>query len=120
MSSRTGAKTADFSLLFDGPDGGGIIERRNQSIVAPQALYLLNDPLLDDVSAALAARLAREAPSGGDEERIALLYELAFGRAPTAAEIEIGQQLLADSTVTDAWARYCRIILCTNEFLYVD
>ena len=120
MSVRTGSKTADFNSLFDGPDGGGILERRNQSIVAPQALYLLNDPLLDDVSAALAARVAREVPSGGNDERIARLYELAFGRAPTPTEIDIGRQLVADPAVKEAWARYCRVILCTNEFVYVD
>ena len=120
MSVRTGSKTADFNSLFDGPDGGGILERRNQSIVAPQALYLLNDPLLDDVSAALAARLAREVPSDRDDERIARLYELALGRAPTPAEFDIGRQLVADPAVKEAWARYCRVILCTNEFVYVD
>ena len=120
MTSRTGAKTADFNSVFDGPDGGGIIERRNPSIVAPQALYLLNDPLLDDVSAALAARVAREVPSGGNDERIARLYELALGRAPTPMEFDIGRQLVADPAVKEAWARYCRVILCTNEFVYVD
>jgi hypothetical protein len=120
MSVRTGSKTADFNSLFDGPDGGGILERRSQSIVAPQALYLLNDPLLDDVSSALAARIVREVPSGGDEERIARLYELALGREPTPSEIDIGRQLVADSAVETAWARYCRVVLCTNEFVYVD
>ena len=120
MTSRTGAKTADFNSLFDGPDGGGILERRNPSIVAPQALYLLNDPLLDDVSAALAARLAREVSAGRDDERIARLYELTLGRAPTPTEIDIGRQLVANPTVKGAWARYCRVILCTNEFVYVD
>ncbi len=120
MTSRTGAKTADFNSVFDGPDGGGIIERRNSSIVAPQALYLLNDPLLDDVSAALAARVAREVPSGHDDERIARLYELALGRAPTPAEFDIGRLLIVDPAVKDAWARYCRVVFCTNEFVYVD
>ncbi len=120
MTSRTGAKTADFNSVFDGPDGGGVLERRNQSIVAPQALYLLNDPLLDDVSAALAARIVREVPSGRDDERIARLYELALGRAPTPTEIDIGRQLVADPAVKEAWVRYCRVIFCTNEFVYVD
>ena len=120
MSVRTGSKTADFNSLFDGPDGGGILERRTQSIVAPQALYLLNDPLLDDVSAALAARVAHEVPSGGNDERITRLYELALGREPTRSEIDIGRQLVADPAAKEAWVRYCRVILCTNEFVYVD
>ena len=120
MSVRTGSKTADFNSLFDGPDGGGILERRNPSIVAPQALYLLNDPLLDDVAKALASRIAREIPSGRDDERIARLYELVLSRAPTPAEIDIGRQLVDDPSVEVTWARYCRVILCTNEFVYVD
>ena len=120
MSTRTGSKTADFNSLFDGPAGGGIIERRTQSIVAPQALYLLNDSLLDDVSAALARRVSREVDSGRLEERITRLYELALARPPSAAEIEIGRQLFSDPNVGDAWTRYCRVILCTNEFIYVD
>jgi len=120
MSVRTGAKTADFSSLFDGPNGGGIIERRNQSIVAPQALFLLNDVWLDQVSATLAARIARDALSNDPEARVRLLYEVTLARAPTSAEIEIGLQLVANSDETDSWARYCRVILCSNEFIYVD
>jgi len=119
MSVRTGSKTADFPSLFDGPSGG-IVERRNQSIVAPQALYLLNDPLLDDVSAALAARVAREVLSGDSDERISYLYKLALGREPTPLEIDIGRQLVADAEGQHSWARYCRVLLCTNEFIYVD
>ncbi len=120
MSVRTGAKAADFNSLFDGPDGGGIIERRSHSTVAPQALFLLNDVWLDQVSAALAARLVREVPASGDEDRIRLLYEITLGRTPAPAELEIGLQLVADSSSDNSWLRYCRLILCSNEFIYVD
>ena len=120
MSVRTGAKTADFNSLFDGADGGGIIERRGQSIVAPQALFLLNDVWLDQVSAALAARLMRETPASNDEDRIRLLYEIALGRNPTSMEVEIGLQLVSDASEGISWDRYCRLILCSNEFIYVD
>ncbi len=120
MTVRTGAKTADFNSLFDGPDGGGIIERRNQSIVAPQALFLLNESWLDQVSSVLAARIQREAASSSPEDRMRLLYEIALTRVPTSEETEIGLQLLADSSEGDPWIRYCRVILCSNEFIYVD
>jgi hypothetical protein len=120
MSVRTGAKTADFNSLFDGPDGGGIIERRNQSIVAPQSLFLLNDSWIDQVSSALAARILRETPTGTNEDRIRLLYEMTLARAPLSTEMEIGLQLVSNSAEVDSWVRYSRVILCSNEFLYVD
>ncbi len=120
MSVRTGAKTADFNSLFDGPDGGGIIERRNQSIVAPQSLFLMNETWIDQVSSALAGRIKREAASSSHEDRMRLLYEITLARVPTSAETEIGLQLLADSSDGDPWIRYCRVILCSNEFIYVD
>ena len=63
MSVRTGTKAAEFCPLFDGPDGGGVIERRNQSIVAPQALFLLNDPLVNDLAAAFGASVSEPTDS---------------------------------------------------------
>ena len=63
---------------------------------------------------------ARDAPSSDPEDRVRLLYEVTLARAPTSAEIEIGLQLVANSDETDSWARYCRVILCSNEFIYVD
>jgi len=48
------------------------------------------------------------------------LYEVALTRVPTSEETKIGLQLLADSSEGDPWIRYCRVILCSNEFIYVD
>jgi hypothetical protein len=120
MSVRTGAKAAEFGPLFDGPDCGAVVERRNQTTVAPQALFLLNDPFVIDLAQGLADRVAREVPAGGDRERLDRLYQITLGRPPTPAEVEIGLDLLADSDGDNAWARYCHVLLCTNEFTYVD
>ncbi len=43
MSARTGANTSDFGRLFDRADPCSIVDRRGQSIIAPQALFFLND-----------------------------------------------------------------------------
>jgi hypothetical protein len=120
MAVRTGAKTADFGPLFDAPDCSGIVERRTESIVAPQALFLLNNPLITELATALAERVAREVPRGNDRERIGRLYEITLGRPPVEGEVEIGLRLLADAQPVNAWAGYCRLILCTNEFMFVD
>ncbi len=120
MAVRTGAKTAEFGPLFDAPDCSAIVERRSESIVAPQALYLLNDPLVADLAQALAQRIAAEVPQAMPRERILRMYEITLGRPPTGEEVELGLQFLADPVEADAWIRYCHLIVCTNEFLYVD
>jgi len=131
MSVRTGAKAAEFGPLFDAPDCGAVVERRNVSTVAPQALFLLNDPFVIELAEALAARLAREVPAGGDPThndpaqnhdaaRIDRLYQIAVGRPPTPAEVAVGLQLVGNPAAPDAWSRYCHVVLCTNELVYVD
>jgi hypothetical protein len=120
MAVRTGAKTAEFGSLFDAADCTGIVERRFESIVAPQALFLMNDPSVTELAKALAQRVAREVPEGNDRQRIGRLYEITLGRPPRDVEVEIGLQLVGDPKQPEAWASYCRVILCTNEFLFVD
>jgi Protein of unknown function (DUF1553)/Protein of unknown function (DUF1549)/Planctomycete cytochrome C/Concanavalin A-like lectin/glucanases superfamily len=119
LSARTGANTSDFGRLFDRADPGSIVDRRGQSIVAPQALFFMNDPFVGDLARALAARVATEATSG-DDARIQRLYAIALGRPPTRGEIEIGLRLLTPDREVDPWERYCQIVLCSNEFIYLD
>ncbi|MFN0055060.1 MAG: DUF1553 domain-containing protein [Planctomycetales bacterium] len=145
MSVRTGAKASEFCPLFDGPDGGGVIERRHDSVVAPQALFLMNDPLVNDLATALARRVVQDQPEGTPDAWIERLFEIALGRPATAAEMDIGRGLAAQEverlanagagqTTPEAvgaseaatigppgWLeRLCLVILLTNEFVYVD
>ncbi|MDB5310187.1 MAG: hypothetical protein JWO38_4389 [Gemmataceae bacterium] len=119
MSARTGANTSDFGRLFNRADPSLIVARRDQSVVAPQALFFLNDPFVGGSAKALAARVVREAPANV-EDQIRHLYLLTLGRPPTKAEIELGKELLVPAPGPDPWERYCHLILCTNEFLYVE
>ena len=120
MSVRTGAKTSEFGPLFDAPDCSGIVERRNESIVAPQALYLMNDPIMAVLATSLGDRATAEATSENDTNRIRRLYLIVLGRLPSAEENEIASQLLNDKTTPNAWVSFCRLLVCTNEFLFVD
>jgi hypothetical protein len=119
LTARTGANTSDFGRLFDRADPGSIVDRRGQSVVAPQALFFLNDPFVSAAARDLASRLAREAPPGG-AARLRRLYALALGRPPTPAEVDLGLRLLTPDGHVESWARYCQVILCTNEFVYLD
>ncbi len=125
MSVRTGAKTSDIGPLFDAPDCSGIVERRNESIVAPQALFLMNDPLVKDLATALSDRIVREVPTGDIQQRIKRLYLVVLGRLPSKDEVDIGLQILHDQmgtnlTSADNWPGYCRLVVSTNEFMFVD
>ena len=122
MSARTGANTSEFGKLFDRADPSMIVAQRGQSIVAPQALFFLNDPFVTGIAHALADRIRTETATAPDS-RIRRLYALALGRAPTPAEVDLGTKLLAPDDASeglDTMDRYCLLILSTNEFLFVD
>jgi hypothetical protein len=119
MTVRTGSNDAGFGALFDRADPSAIVDQRGASTVAPQALFFLNEPFVIAQALALAERMDRQA--GGDNPaRIRRLYATVFGRAPTAAELGIGLRMLRPAQTIDPWIRYCHLLLCTNEFLYVD
>ena len=116
---------SNYRMLFDAADPTAIIDQRIDSTVAPQALFLLNDPFVLERARALAARLLKQAPDD-DRGRIEWLYKLLYGRPPTQKEIDIGLAAL-DSTKSpqptapeSVWRQYCQILLCANEFVYVD
>ena len=119
MTVRTGAK-AGFAALFDAPDGGAVVEKRSVSTVAPQALFLLNDPFSMEQSRAVARRIAREFPSSSPENQIRAAYRQVFGRPPTGEETAIGRALLQGTDQAERLERYCQLLLCANEFVYVD
>ncbi len=119
QSVRTGAGATDFGRIFDGADPGSIVARRGESVVAPQALFFLNDPFVSETALALAARISHEGPRA-HEPRIRRLYALVLGRLPTPSEINLGIELLAPKAGALPWERYCQLIVCQNEFLYTD
>lgn len=103
------SERATFQCLFDAADANTIAEKRNVSTVAPQALFLMNHPL----ALAQADALAQRAP---EQDRIPWLYRMLYGRLPSDAEIKLGLAAAERSS----WADYCHVLLCANEFVYVD
>jgi hypothetical protein len=120
VTVRSETNPAGFGPLFDRPDPSLVNEQRDVSNVAPQALYLLNDRFVVAQGRALAARVARLLPEGDNAAQIEMVYKLALGRPPSRAEIDVGLRLLAPAANVNPWERYCQLILCTNEFIYVD
>jgi hypothetical protein len=119
QSVRTGPGSSDFGRLFDRADPGSIVAVRGESVVAPQALFFLNDPFVSDVARALASRVARD-ETGTIEAKIRWIYTAVVGRAPTPAEIDLGVGILTTEGSALPWDRYCHLMLCQNEFIYVE
>ena len=74
-------------MAFDMPDRLSTCLRRERSTTPIQALTLLNDPVFFEAAQALAVRLIREVPQGG-EERLDCAFRLCLARHPNPAEKE--------------------------------
>jgi Protein of unknown function (DUF1553)/Protein of unknown function (DUF1549)/Planctomycete cytochrome C len=80
--------------VFDFAEQGMVTGSRDSTTVAPQALYLLNDPFVFKQSLSLAERLLakRELDDSG---RTKLAYRLIFSREATTQELERGSAFLS-------------------------
>ncbi len=119
-----------YMEMFNGPDPNECTANRDVSTVALQSLYWMNSDFIRDNARSFAARLLEM--SEKPDERIAFGYETAFGRPPTGREIEqmtgyvekyakaVPGELPDDVRLRRAWASACRILLSSNEFVYVD
>jgi cytochrome c553 len=87
--------TPNSLAAFDFAEQGMVTGARDTTTVAPQALYLLNDPFVRLQSQALAERLLQRAEMSGPR-RIDLAYRLALGRRATAAETGRAADYLTD------------------------
>jgi hypothetical protein len=108
--------------LFDGADSNASTGQRRLSNVPAQALYFMNNELMHAQAAALAKRLAKLSPNSA--KRIQRAHLLALGRPVTEREVADAAKFITEySAVADeakAWATWCRVLLSSNEFLYVN
>ena len=100
--------------LFDFPNPTAISETRFETSTPLQRLFFLNSAFLTRLSEALVARLDSGA---GDPARIRRMYRILFGRDPTAEELRLGRRFLRESE--KSWPQFARVLLSSNEFLYV-
>jgi hypothetical protein len=110
-------KKHPFLALFDGPDTNASTAARTQTLTPLQALFMMNSTFTREQAGKFAARIRREA--GDDRARIDLAHRLAFGRPATTEEIEAGEAFLRGPG-DGRWTGYARVLLCSNEFMFVD
>jgi hypothetical protein len=104
-----------FLETFDLPDNSTSCPRRTESIVAPQALSLLNSPEAVEASRALAARVEQEAEPA-DRDRVTRAFQRVLQRNPSPAELRRSETFLAQSSLVEL----CRALLNLNEFAFLD
>ena len=111
--------------LFDLPDPTMPTGHRNATVVAPQALLMMNSDLVMDSADAFSQRLKEH--SNDDAARVQFAVELAFGRKPTESEsrraIEfVGQtsnEAKHNDTQQQVWSVWCQSLMASNEFIYL-
>ncbi len=117
-----------FMTVFDAPEPTQSIGARIGTTVPTQALTMMNSPFVRQQAEKLAARI-KPAADKPIAESIENAYRIAFGRAPNESErqrmlafVEAQKTALGGApTDTDkALVEFCHVLLCLNEFVYVD
>ncbi len=126
-------RSALFELFqaFDFADPSVLNGRRDQTTVAPQALFMMNSAFVLEQSRRLAQSLVARSDLN-QAARVRSLYETAYGRPPSEAEIQRAIAYVATFRLASAiklkpedlelraWESLCRAVLSANEFLYVE
>ncbi len=114
--------------VFDAPEALGGVAERPTTTIAPQALLLLNNPRVRGYARSFAQRVARES---SPEATVKAAYALTFARVPDAEELAnslafLRQQVASYAAVAKGDSRelaltdFCQVLLCMNEFVYLD
>jgi hypothetical protein len=102
-----------FMQTLDCPDASQLSPKRESSVTALQALAMLNNRTIVRQSEHLAQRLERE--SSQLKEQIERLYALALSRPPREDEVELVTVYVRRHGLANA----CRVLLNSNEFMFV-
>lgn len=118
--------------LFDFGDATTPSEGRSRTNVAPQALFMMNSKFIAERSSEMARHLL-DAKDLDDAARVRTAIYDTLGRKPDSDEthdllryIDSFQKKAADSQqkLDDpkfrAWESFCRVLIASNGFIYVD
>ncbi|MEN9572208.1 MAG: hypothetical protein RL514_63 [Verrucomicrobiota bacterium] len=113
----------DLFEQFDFPDPAVPNGNRNATVVAPQALLMMNSDLVGKAAEKFAVGLL--ASASDDTRRIELAYQKAYARPPTTKELARAKKFLTDfkpdsAASPSAWTVLCQSLLAANEFIYLN
>jgi len=119
-----------FMLTFDTPAPFSSMGRRNVSNVPAQALTLLNDPLVAQLSQEWGKRAQQVATGSGEvaiTKRLKWMYLSGFGREPSGQEIDAATAFLQTQATQrnvstndpELWASLAHVLVNTKEFIFL-
>jgi Protein of unknown function (DUF1553)/Protein of unknown function (DUF1549)/Planctomycete cytochrome C len=115
----------DVFQAFDLPDPTMLSGDRDSTVVAPQALFMMNSSVMLQHSRKMAEGLL-DRTDFDDAARIREAYERALSRPATPLEIDKALSFIAgiqqewNGDKTRAWQSFCKALLASNEFIYVN
>lgn len=109
---------------FDFADPSVCTGKRNDSVVAPQALFLMNNPFVIQQARAAAQRLL-DVQNLDDAARVTRAFRLTLGRVPSEKERIIAERFLKDggsdsNKRLEVWSQFVQTLFATTDFRYVD
>ncbi len=117
--------------MFDGADSNVTTASRSESTVPLQSLFVMNSDFIAKQSRCLAERVAQWADTGNSP--VQTLWLLTLGRLPDESECRTIEQYVDDtieelsaegcdneSSRKTAWMSVARVLLSSNEFIYID
>ncbi len=108
------SQTQPFMTTLDCADPSMIVDKRNETVTALQALALLNNKLVLSMSNHMASRVSKSSPN--EQSRIHEAFRRALGRVPTYEE----SQVLVEYARIHGLIQACRVLMNLNEFAFVD
>lgn len=119
-----------FFAQFDFPDPTMPTGKRQSTVVAPQALLMMNDPLIMDAAESFALLVLSW--TSESKHRVDFAYRSALSRSPTKLETDRALEFLNPSPADDLqslsdeseersrWSLFCQSLMLCNEFVYVQ
>jgi mono/diheme cytochrome c family protein len=124
------SKLVPMMQVFDAPDALSSLGERSATTVAPQALLLMNNAMARHCARAFARRLAPDL-AVDLSQALRAAYVIAVSRQPNDDEVADGIAFVNAQAASYqaagkpdarglALADFCQVLLCLNEFVYVE
>jgi hypothetical protein len=113
--------------LFDFGDATTTTGKRQVTNVATQALFWLNSEFLNERAQSVARSLLDKRELS-DAARVEIAYTRILNRNPSRDEVDQGlnyvagfkQKFAGEKADQKAWQSLCRVLMSSNDFVYVD